>query len=626
MHSSSLTFALALAAGMVAQIAARHARIPGIVVLIAAGVALGPDGAGVVRPETLGKALPAVVSFAVAVILFEGGLNLNVGQIRREGLVIRRLLTFGALLAASGGTVAAHLALRWSWELSAVFGTLLVVTGPTVVQPLLRRIHVDRTIATILEAEAVFVDAIGAILAVIAVEVAVNATDIRLGPVRLATRLGLGLMLGLGGGGIIALVFRFRRWVPEGLHNVTALALAVSLFQGSNAVLPESGMAAVIVAGMVVGNLEPRLWRDLRDFKEQLTILLIGLLFVLLAADVRLAEVRALGIPGLLLALATMFVIRPTSVLIATRGSGLDWRQRAFIAWIGPRGIVAAAIASVFARELMAHGVERGHELQAMTFLVIALTVVAAGLTGPPVAALLGQKAPHDHGWIILGANSLARLFARTLREAGEPVECVDANPEACRRAARDGIDVIYGNGLEERVLTRAAVGSRRGIVALTPNDAVNYLFLQKVHELERGPQLYLALETLEHGVTLGMLESLGAHLLFQRTSDVERWARLVRTETVELQLWRFDSGQTESRNAQVDPQLERHPDRGVLLLMLYRRKGATYPIAHDTQLHSDDEVFVLVNAERRSEAQERLEAHGFSPMARSISAGAATG
>jgi NhaP-type Na+/H+ or K+/H+ antiporter len=286
---AALTISLALAAGMVAQSLARHLRVPGIVLLLIAGVSLGPDGFGVVDPEALGSALQILVGFAVAVILFEGGMNLGLKRLRREAGVIRRLITVGALVTAVGGTLLARFVLEWDWRLAVLFGSLVVVTGPTVITPLLRRFKVTRKVETVLEAEGVLIDAVGAVLAVVTLEVVLSFSTESLaeGAVQLVSRLGFGFVLGCVAGLVIALLLRYKKVVPEGFENVLTLSLVLALFQISNAIMPESGIMTVTAAGIVVGNIRTRALRDLMEFKEQLTLMFIGLLFVLLTAFVR---------------------------------------------------------------------------------------------------------------------------------------------------------------------------------------------------------------------------------------------------------------------------------------------------------------------------------------------------
>jgi NhaP-type Na+/H+ or K+/H+ antiporter len=392
-HSDpALTVAIALAVGMVAQVVARHLRIPGIVLLLALGALLGPDGAGLVEPQSLAGGLHLLVGFAVAIVLFEGGLSLRLSLLRHQARSIRRLVTWGALITAAGGAVAAHYILDWEWPLSILFGTLVIVTGPTVISPLVRRLRLRHKVATVLEAEGIFGDAIGALVAVVTLEVilAPGGTSWTHGAWELLVRLGVGGLLGAFVGLLLAALLRYDFLIPTGLENVLSLATVLLLYQGSNWILPESGVVAVIAAGITVGNLESRQVEELREFKEQLTVLMLGMLFILLAADVGLSDIYALGWPGLLTVAALIFIIRPLNVLASTAGSDLNVRERIFIAWLAPRGIVAAAIASLFAQSLANAGIEGGQELRAMVFLVIAVTVTFLGLSSIPLSKALG--------------------------------------------------------------------------------------------------------------------------------------------------------------------------------------------------------------------------------------------
>ena len=409
--------------------------------LLATGVLLGPDVLNVVRPAALGASLHDLVGFAVAVILFEGGMNLNLERLRREARSIRQLMTVGALVTTAGAALAARWIMGWSWTLSILFGTLVMVTGPTVITPLLRRIKVKARVATVLEAEGVLVDAIGAIVAVVALEVAIGPPggSVAFGAWHVVSRLLFGSLLGAAGGLAIAALLRFEKAIPEGLESVFTLSFILLLYQGSNAILPETGIVAAVAAGLVVGNARARVVAELRELQEQLSTLLVGLLFVLLAADVRMGEVAGLGWAGAGLVAALMFVVRPLNVLAGTWGTDLTWREKAFLGWLAPRGIVAAAVSSLFAESLEQEGIAGGSELRAMVFLVITATVLIQGLSGGLVANLLGLRRPSNRGYVILGANALGLALARALGETGEEVLLIDSNPQACAEAAAEG-------------------------------------------------------------------------------------------------------------------------------------------------------------------------------------------
>jgi NhaP-type Na+/H+ or K+/H+ antiporter len=373
LNNPAFTIAIALAMGMIAQSAARHIKIPGIVLLLLCGVVLGPDGINIIRPDLLGDALPILVGFAVAVILFEGGMNLRLARLRQEGRTIRQLISIGALVTAIGGTLTTKIFLHWDWNTAILFGILVIVTGPTVITPLLRRIKLRQSVATVLEAEGILLDAIGAIVAVVALEVVVSPSGFTFlaSPFIILGRLFVGGLIGIIGGFIMAWLLSIRKLVPEGLENVFTLSLVFALFQISNVLSHESGIVAVTIAGMVVGNRKTIVRRELMEFKEQMTVMLIGMLFILLAADVRMSAVLSLGWGGIYTVLILMFVIRPLNIFTGTVNSKLTIKQKILLAWIAPRGIVAAAVASYFAIELEKHGID-GSQLRAMVFLLIA--------------------------------------------------------------------------------------------------------------------------------------------------------------------------------------------------------------------------------------------------------------
>lgn len=401
MNTPGLTFGLALAAGMLTQVAARRMQVPALILLLAVGVVLGPDVTGVLQPGSLGEALDYVVGMSVAVILFEGGLNLSLGRLRREQTVVRRLVTVGALVTAAGGTLAARFVMGWDLRIALLFGSLVVVTGPTVITPLVRRVSLRRNLRTILEAEGILIDPIGAIGAVVLLEfiLASYGPGAQPGVVELLglpTRLVVGGALGLAGGAAMGALMKREDLVPTGLENVTILALVLALFEISEAIRPESGIMTAAMAGIVVGNMDTHIEAELKQFKEQLTVMLIGLLFVLLAATVEVGAVAALGWQGLATIAVLMLVVRPLGVWLCTLGSDLEVRERLLLSWISPRGIVAAAVASVFAQQLPGGEGGDGAALQALVFAVIAVTVTVQGGTARWVVDRLdlGQSEP----------------------------------------------------------------------------------------------------------------------------------------------------------------------------------------------------------------------------------------
>ena len=524
--AAALTIAFATAAGIISQSVARTARLPGIVVLLAVGVLLGPDFAEVIQPHSLGAAMPQLVAFAVAVILFEGGMHLKLEQFRSRSTSIRRLITVGALISLVGGTLAAKLVMGWNWRTSALFGSLVIVTGPTVVTPLIRRFRVEHAVSTILEVEGVLIDAVGAVVAVVALEVALEPTGatVAMGLVGICARLAFGVLAGAIGGGVLWVFLRYRYLVAEGLENVFTLAIVWALFHASEAVLHESGIAAVTMAGLVLGNLKTPKQRHLLEFNDQLTVMLIGMLFVLLAADVRMSDVVGLGVPGLVTVGVLAWVVRPLGVVASTYGTDLNKKQKFFIAWIGPRGIIAAAVASLFASQLEIAQLPGGAELKALVFLVIASTVTLAGLTGGFMTKLLHLGVP-VRGWVVLGANELGCLLAKVLSARGQTVTCIDSSVDACENAEKQGLNTICGNGLEAEARHAVQLELRAGVAAITPNDEVNLLFIQKAKQECRTGRRLAALRSARRGTTTEMVHQAGGQLLFSKSCEVDRWS-----------------------------------------------------------------------------------------------------
>ena len=584
--------------GMIVQSVARHIKIPGIVLLLACGVLLGPDVINIIRPDLLGEALPMLVGFAVAVILFEGGMNLRINRLRREGRTIRQLISIGALVTAVGGTLTTKILLHWDWNTAILFGILVIVTGPTVITPLLRRIKLRQSVATVLEAEGILLDAIGAIVAVVALEVVVSPSGYTLlaSPFMILGRLLVGGMLGIIGGFIMAWLLGIRKLVPEGLENVFTLSLVFALFQISNVLSHESGIVAVTIAGMVVGNRKTIVRRELMEFKEQMTVMLIGMLFILLAADVRLSAVQSLGSGGLYTVIILMFVIRPLNIFFGTINSNLKSKQKILLAWIAPRGIVAAAVASYFAIELEKNGMD-GSQLRAMVFLLIAVTVLSAGLTGGFVAKLLGLKRQSEHGWVILGANAVGRELARALKKGGEDVVMIDANPSLCRLAEKEELKVIYGNALEESVLLRAEIDIRKGAIGLSENEEVNMLFAKRAKEVGKVPETFISIKRDDESVTAEMVAEVDGNIPFGRARDLEKWSVWIRHAQAETYKLICQSDDDVTAGDTFGKETE-----GVVIPLIFMRNTKVTPLGHLTELKKDDQITCLVLTEKKDQ------------------------
>lgn len=419
MEDPTLTLAVSAAAGTVLIVTAERLRVPSIVLLLLGGVLLGPEVAGFVHPESLGHGLETVIGLAVAVILFEGGLTLSVSGYRRAPRVIQRMLTVGVLITWLGVAITVHLVLDWPPPLSLLAGSLVIVTGPTVISPILRRVRVTERLHHVLYWEGVMIDAIGVFVAVLCFEWLSSPDDGVVAPIAsFLLRFLVGAALGLVAGVIIAVTLA-RRWVADEHANIFALSLVVLGFGTANALMNESGLLAVVTAGLVVAVTRPVQLSKMKTFKLELTELAIGVLFILLSAKLDLSRFSELGVDLVIIVGVVLFVIRPLNIFASTLGQGFRRNEKLFLSWLAPRGIVAASMASLFSLRLAELGDPNAVHLETITYAVIATTVALQGLSAPMVARALGVcEVPH-RTWLVLGQRTLGQALVRGLRRAG---------------------------------------------------------------------------------------------------------------------------------------------------------------------------------------------------------------
>lgn len=472
---------LAIAAGTFLVGLARRLKLPTIVLLLLGGILLGPEGVGLINSEAFGDALPALVSFAVGVILFEGGLTLDLRGFVQAPQVIRRLLTVGVLVTWLGTATAIHVVFGHDLRFSIFVGSLVIVTGPTVILPLLRRINVQPRLHSILHWEGVLIDAIGVFIAILCFEWIVAGEEAT-AAARFFLRVLAGLGIGIAGGFFIDSQIRWRV-VPESIVNAFVLASAVLIFGVTEWAMPEAGLLAVTVAGLVVGWRHPVELKQIKQFKAELTDLLVGTLFVVLAGRLELSRFLELGAPGIAVLALMLIVVRPLSVFISTRGSALNWRERLFLSWIAPRGIVAASMASLFALDL-AHRQTTfdGEFVETFVYAVIATTVVLQGFSAGIVARLLRLRRPDPTGWLIVGANRLGIELGRFISTSTEfEVTILDSNASMISEAAEAGLTALRVDALDRAALESDERFQRLGhVVGLTDNVELNELVCQR--------------------------------------------------------------------------------------------------------------------------------------------------
>ena len=497
--------------GVAAQVLAARLRIPAIVLLLGLGFLVGPL-LGLLHPsQSFGPNLKPLIGLAVAIVVFEGGLALDFRELRAAGGGVLRLTAIALPINFVLGTLAAHLIGGMLWGPAAVFGAILVVTGPTVILPLLRHARLERRSASFLKWEAIVNDPIGAILTAIVIEILVGfpvrsgeeaVTDLAL---HLAEGALAATVLGVGSAFLVAWAFR-RDLVAETLKTPLLLALALVAYAVPNLLMHEAGLIGATVFGIALANLHVPGIGELRRFKEGLVVLLVSCLFVVLTADLDLAVLGKLSLPILGLTAATLFVVRPAAIWLATWRSDLTLRERLFVGWIGPRGIVAAAVAGLAGPRLSEAGYAGGDVIQPTVFAVIVATVLAHGFSLGPLARRLGLSAAADAERLaVVGASPWSSDLALTLHKAGVPVLLIDTYPGALRAARDAGVPTLQAELLSRDAEEGLADQPPDYLLAATRDELYNALVCTRLApELgrERVYQLAPSEEHLLHAET----------------------------------------------------------------------------------------------------------------------------
>ena len=488
-----------LVLGIFAQWLAWKIKLPAILPLILIGLFLGPistlftpDGQKLLSGDDIfnGELLFSFVSISVGVILFEGGLTLNIKEIRKVADSVRNILTIGVLITWIGGTLAAHYVFGLGFKISFLFGALIIVSGPTVITPILRNVRPTEKINAILKWEAILIDPLGALIAVLAYEFVITAKTQNEYTFYALKEFILTISMGLFIGGAAAIFLYYllkKNRIPEYLRNVVTLAIVITVFAVSDFLMKESGLLSVTVMGIIMANLKIEQLKNILSFKEDVSIILISVLFLLLSTRIQLEEINRLGVNSIWLFLVIILIIRPVSIFFSTIKSNLKFKEKLFISWIGPKGIVAAAVASLFSIELMREGIQMSEKTQQdanmllpLVFMMIVGTVVLQGSSAKLVAKWLGVIRKERQGILFIGATEVARKIAAYLRSQGLYVILSDTSQENLFEARKLGLKVFEGNILKDDIFYVIDLSSVGRVLAMTPNSEINTLALKK--------------------------------------------------------------------------------------------------------------------------------------------------
>ncbi len=477
--------------GIIAQWFAWKFKIPAILPLILIGLFVGPistliteDGTKWLEPvwngtEGLfpGERLFNFVSLAISIILFEGGLTLKKEEVLNVGPSIMKLISLGSLVTFLGGGVAAHFIFELSWEISFLFSALIIVTGPTVIAPILRNIPLKKDVSAVLKWEGILIDPIGALVAVLVFEfisVGQGYEYTRDALIEFGKIVIIGISIGFTAAYALYYSIKFKI-IPHYLLNVIVLAGVLAVFVLSDLFAHESGLLAVVVMGMVLGNMKVKELKEILYFKESLSILLISILFILLAANINIKDMMLLyKWETVLLFAIVIFVLRPIGVFLSTKNSGLKLNEKLFISWVGPRGIVAAGIASLFGLKLMMKGEPGAEYITPLVFMIVLGTVLLNATTARLFAKVAGVFLKSADGIIIIGATNFARLIANYLKKNGRRVVLIDNNADHISKAKSLDLEAIQGDVYSDELLEDIELNDVGYLLALTGSSSIN--------------------------------------------------------------------------------------------------------------------------------------------------------
>lgn len=462
--------------GLLCQWAAWRIKLPAILFLLLTGILLGPTF-GILDPDILfGDLLFSFISLSVAIILFEGSLTLKRSELSEIGDSVRNMVSYGALINATITTIAAHYFTGLSWSLSALFGAIMVVTGPTVIMPMLRSVRPNALISRTLRWESIIIDPLGALFAVLVFEwiVAQQASSELVHVfVVFAETIATGALLGIFIGYCFGLLLR-NRLIPEFLQNFAAIAFVTSTFAISNILMHESGLLAVTIMGIVLANMPGVHTKDILSFKESLTLIFVSALFIILSARINFDALIAIGWGALGVLLTMQFVARPCKIMVSTFNSNFSFNERLLLSWVGPRGIVAAAITAVFALKLETMQMEGAELLVPLAFSVIVGTVLIQSITARALAKTLNVCEPNTKGFLVIGANRIAITLCKALEAIEIKTILCDTNWEDISAARMEGLNTYYGNAMSDHAELHLDLTSLGGMLGLSRNHATN--------------------------------------------------------------------------------------------------------------------------------------------------------
>jgi len=600
------------AAGVVAggaalsQIVARRLPIPVPVILLVLGVAMGHDGLGVIDTEEVAPLIKLAVVLSVALIVFEGGTALNWRLLRVMGPAVRNLVIGGLIITPIAGALAAHFILDFPWRVAALFGALVCVTGPSVITPLLRAVRVNDRVRISLMGEGIIIDPFGALLTLFLLQLALSESIDPAGPTRwVVERVVSGLAVGAVGAVLLVLIPRVVKRLSAREMSLLAVAGAVVAFAVSESIAHESGLAAMVVMGIAIGNLPIPHRESIDDFQEHVVAFLVAAVYVLLAAGVDLGELAAIAPRGLLVVALLAFVGRPLLVFIAAYRTNLTVRERLFISFVGPRGVVAASLAGVVAVEASGSLGAPEAEFVAMVFIMIVATITIQSAYAGPLARWLKV---YPMTTVIAGAGESGRRLAGKLVANGEDVLLIEQDAAMAMDARAEGFEVLIGDAGSAEVLKKARVSEAKAFVATMPNDDRSLLAAQLARTTFGCPRVFARVD---NGANFGVFEAAGVLVVNPAEAVAAELAGAI-AEAPELDALAVAEEDLEAirvtlTNPEAQTTIERCSGLRGTLVLLVRRNGRGFVPTGKTQLYIGDQLTLFGPSHELSVARRSL-------------------
>lgn len=574
------TLSISIFLGMLAQFLALRLKIPGIILLMGFGILAGPEVFGFLQTDQIPEVTAALIAVGVAIILFEGGMTLNLADLKLAPKAIFNIILFGPIITMVVIAVSIHYLLGINWEISFLAGSILVVSGPTVIAPLLAKVRVAKKLKEILTWESIIVDAIGAIMMVVVLHFIISESDTHLQTLGyFLGRIAVGIVVGYLTGKFLVYLVPRKLIIHEHL-SLTILSIVIFTYWVSNHFASEAGLLTATIAGLMLGQFKHPAIEKVREFKEGLSTLIISILFILLSSRIDLSNITRYGDKIVLVVLAVLFVARPLMIFLTTMGTSLNNREKLFLTWVAPRGIIAAATASLFTIILAEHHFPQAEALETIVFLIIISTVVLQGLTISPIANLLKVNALPRDGFLLVGTHPFSIAIAKHFQEIGIPVKLVDNDATFLVEAQQQGLDVHECNIMDEETLEELGLERFGTMLALTDNDQTNTLVCRLGRKLFGMENAYQVINTFMSDITDDVLLNFEGKLAFDMKLSVSTLNEKLSSGRLAVQRYTLEK----ERDGYVPPE-------DMLLPLFFVDKGQVVVAENDEKILSHDMI-----------------------------------